>query len=88
MYRFKRTYKIIGIAVKNLRVVVNCSPSSICSQCVRRRPASFSMENQGAPLIMCRKYKWAYLFKKKKNLAKYTSIRLPYDDLLHCAKDS
>lgn len=55
------TYNTMGTAVRNLRVAVNCSPSSICSQCVNWRPVSFSIENHGAPLIMCKKYKWAYI---------------------------
>lgn len=49
----------MGTAVKNLRVGVNCTPSSICSQCVQRRLASFSMLSQGAPLMICRKYRCA-----------------------------
>jgi len=40
--------------------VVICTPSSICSQCVQRRLGSFSVLSHGAPLITCRKYRWAW----------------------------
>lgn len=53
------THSTMGTAVRNLRVGVNWTPSSICSQCVHRRLTSFSMLSQGAPLMICRKYRCA-----------------------------
>lgn len=70
----------MGRAVRNFLVAVNCSPSLICSQWVNWLQLSVSVLIQGAPLMECRKYRWACISDNPNNrkYVKYSFIIQPY----------